>query len=238
MPYPENMCYVRWEFGWRPTSATSDIEIQDFGLWGVVEHSGGAFPDWQAVVDSLAEQAVGAWADNMTEASFSGSVKARRAVAYHYDQAHNEVLHRGEFSFDPDNTWSGSGDVLPPQLTVVVSTYGFEPGQFATQAARKRGRYYLPTPAAGQVNSSGLLSSGNQSAFLEAAQAFQNDLTGELDIPGEGVAETTRFRPYVSSTVGNFATLISFLRVGQVIDTQRRRRNKLVENYVSGPVNT
>jgi hypothetical protein len=232
MPFPEDMVYVRWEFAWNVGS--TDIEIQDFGLWGVVlNETIGPFPDWQDVVDAIALKGVTSWVDHWLPAGFTGRVIARRVVAYHYDQPHANVLHRGEAAFSDDNSWAGTGDALPPQTTVAVSTYAFDPSGFATQARRKRGRFYLPTPARAQLDSDGELTSTNQNNILANAVAFCNAMSGAL-----GVGTEVHWRPYVNSVAGSMANEVTHLRVGRIVDTQRRRRNKLAEAYVTDEINT
>ena len=120
MAFPENMVYVRWDFGWKGTE-----EIQVTGAWGVVTQEGtGAFPDWQKLVDAIAEKGCAAWSEEMGAGAYSLGVKANRCVAYHYSQDHKEVLHRGEHAFDPDYSWAGTASSsLPPQCSIVASLY-------------------------------------------------------------------------------------------------------------------
>lgn len=226
------MVYLRWEFGWNVASA--DIEIQDFGLWGVVINDTiGPFPDWQDIVDAVAAKGVTSWFDNWQQGTFASRVAARRCVAYHYDQAHANVLHRGESSFTGGEAWQGNGDALPPQTTVCVSTYAFDPAGFASQARRKRGRFYLPTPGRSQLDTDGELTTLSQTTFLNNSVAMCNALTGAL-----GVGTEVHWRPYVNSVAGQMANEVTHLRVGRVVDTQRRRRNKLAELYMTDEINT
>jgi hypothetical protein len=237
MPFPQNMVYVRWEFAW--VIGAADVEIQDFGLWGVVTQEGTpAFPDWQPTVDAIAKKGVQTWIANAAPASYSSRLVMRRCVAYHYDQAHNIVLDRGEYvAADPDD-WSGSADPLPPENSVCVSTYAFDPAGFQSQPARHRGRYYPPTPGKTTVSDTGMLDSATQGSLLAAHQAFLNAMTGVLDIDGASPLDDTHWRPYVNSVRGQMANKVGWIRVGRVVDTQRRRRNALTESYLTGTINT
>lgn len=234
MPFPTNMARVVWEFNWQPSGAGGPIEIQDFGMWGhIADPAAPPFPGWKNVVDGLSQRGANAWATNMTAANFSNAVRFSRCIAYHYDQGHNKPpLDRGESGGTQGVPWLGTGDVLPPQLSLVTSLYTFEPGTYAPNPARRRGRIYLPTPAAGVLGSDGRLSSGYVGTFMDDLEGFFSDLVGTFD--------NIHFEPMVSSDVVDIgagrqqmANPISFYRLGRTIDTQRRRRNKLPEQYTN-----
>lgn len=224
MPFPDNMVNVRWEFNWQPSGSAGPIEIQDTGIWGRFPVPGGAsFPDWQSLVDDFAEQAALAWSANWTPSQFSGAVKFARAVVYHYRQDHLEVLHRGEAGLPGGATWAGSGDTLPPENSIVLTTQSYAPGVFQAKRARYTGRMYLPTPSTGLVGGDGRLSQGNAQGIVAQGKAFLDDLADTVD--------DVSFVPMVNSPTGQMANEIKWLRCGRVIDTQRRRRNKLAESY-------
>lgn len=236
MPFPQNMIYIRYEFAWQNT------EIQDTGLWAeVVQEGAAAFPGWgDNTMQALADKAVNAWVAGFdAEARFSASVDAVRAVVYHYDQSHNEVLDRSEAAFTDANAWGGTAsNSMPPQNSVVLSLYGYDPAGYTPQRGRKRGRMYLPTPAAGDIDATGKLTVTIQQQYLDMGTNFMNALTGQLDIPDEAESGDTHIRPVVNSVAGSIATRVGWLRVGRVVDTQRRRRNKLSEDYLTGTINT
>lgn len=236
MAFPENQVYVRWEFGWQLGS--TDVEIQDFGMWGTVRQEGLAvFQPWQAIVDAIAKQSVAAWKSNFLVSQFAGKLIARRVVAYHYDQPHLEVLHRGESGFVDAQSWLGSGDAMPPQTTVAISTFGYDPAGYASESRSKRGRYYLPTPSRSVVDDDGELKTANQSSLLTNCQSFHNDLSDVLDLGDFPLLDATHWIPAVVSPTRSYSNDIAAIRVGRIFDTQRRRRNKLAESYVVGPVN-
>lgn len=228
MPFPQNMAYVRWDFNWRDSS-----EIQSFGIWGVVSNEGApVFADWQPLVEAIALQGVEAWIANFPKTDFSRGVQGNRVVCYHYRQDHKEVLHRAEAGFSGDNAWqSTTGASLPPQNALVASLYAYDPAGYAPQRARKRGRIYLPTPAQGVVDGSGQMTLGGAGGWAGYVKDFLNDMTAELGTLGGGALNDMRWRPYVSSVAGEMATQVSHVRVGTVVDTQRRRRAQLVEGY-------
>lgn len=235
MPYPENMVYLRYDFSWKTTP-----EIQTFGLWGIVRNEGtGSFGEWQVLVDSLATLAVDAWFEEMGMGFYSLGVKATRAIAYHYRQDHKEVLHRGEAGFDGAKAWAGTANSsMPPQNTVVASLYGYDPSGFATQRARKRGRVYLPTPSPAVIDGTGQMPPGTTGSWADVVRDWLNALTAVIPDSGGGIVSEHHFRPVVSSVAGQMATDVTHIRVGSVIDTQRRRRAQLTEVYENRAINT
>nr|CRY97162.1 hypothetical protein [uncultured prokaryote] len=81
-----------------------------------------------------------------------------------------------------------------------------------------RGRFYLP-PLAAIVLDAGRLSASAVSNLDTAFTAFFDDLT------------TAGLEPVVRNRTGHVSTPVTEARVGDVIDTQRRRRNKLQEAF-------
>lgn len=235
MAFPQNMIYVRYEFGW-----VGNLEIQDTGFWA--QYQGPDAPVdplvWDSAVNLYAAWAVGAWASNWGRPAFSADLTALRCVVYHYDQPLKNVLNRGEAAFTGDSAWAGSATTsLPPQDTVALGMYGYDPTTFVANRARKRGRMYLPTPAPNQISGGGWLTPGAQASFLSQGVNWFNECAAEGSYGATG-----RFMPVVVSRGGKGGdaaqgvTPISHLRVGRVIDTQRRRRNNIDELYVQGPV--
>lgn len=94
---------------------------------------------------------------------------------------------------------------------------------FRTAKPRGRaasGRIYVPTPGTG-VSKDGLWFADSVTQALGSAVTLLNDLTGN----GAGLT------PYVISGVDGTANEITRVEVGNVLDTQRRRRRSLVETY-------
>lgn len=111
-------------------------------------------------------------------------------------------------------TGTGTDEPLPPQNSVVVSLRSNTP----TRAGR--GRFYLPSPVVTTVIDQ-RLDSAAQDDILNGALAMLNHM--------KGLGATPVVYHRGSSTV----TPVVSIDVGDVFDTQRRRRNKLVETRVS-----
>ena len=129
---------------------------------------------------------------------------------------HDPVTHQHEYSTPPVGSSSTS---FPPQLTIVWSW-----GTDISRGPASRGRVY--TPNAGIAYSTGgIISTVAQNNQLDAAKGLLTVLGNQEDTGGVLVS------PSVVSSMGARRGILS-VRVGAVVDTQRRRRNRLPENYV------
>lgn len=91
----------------------------------------------------------------------------------------------------------------------------------ATRAGR--GRFYLP-PLAVSTVADGRLSSTAQGTVSSAVEAFLTSLGG------------ASLTPVVRGRSTHTSTPITRYDVGDVFDTQRRRRDKLIETRIGGTV--
>jgi hypothetical protein len=121
---------------------------------------------------------------------------------------------------------NGSSDILPPQIAIVASHRTAQTGR------RGQGRQYRPAVDQNSVTAGGRLSSAAQAATVASHVAA-------LESAKLTIADATVVRPAVITNTGTAAApdlsryaVINSVRVGDVLDTQRRRRNKLVETYV------
>lgn len=118
---------------------------------------------------------------------------------------------------------AGTGSVTRPhQVAVVASLLTGIP------SGRTRGRLYLPLLSAPITPDSGRISS-------TTTQLVANELSEcltDLRAAGYDVANDALTAVVVSTTYQQ-ATPINQIRVGNVFDTQRRRRDALVEAYVT-----
>jgi hypothetical protein len=117
-----------------------------------------------------------------------------------------------------------SSTQLPPQNSVVVS---HRTGQVG---ARGRGRMFLP-PATSAVLSGARIASTPQQDILDAHTDFLIGLGYTAPVVGN-----FNVRPVVTGAPFVEYAKITSIRVGNVMDTQRRRRNALQEVYLQGPV--
>lgn len=122
-----------------------------------------------------------------------------------------EVIHT---PITPNVGASGSA-MLPQEVSPVVST------QAAGAGPSQRGRMYLPPPTLNQITSSGRLTTTFQGGIADAMKAFLDPLAGPI------------LRSCVWSRKNASNSPIVGIRVGDVFDVQRRRRNDTIESYTT-----
>jgi len=117
----------------------------------------------------------------------------------------------------PDAGPGASGNHWPPQSAICVTTTTAVPRGHAAM-----GRFYLPSMT-GAIAASGRQPAGLNTAVAAAAATWLS-----------AIQATSAGNPVVLSKVGIGANHeITGVRVGDVIDTQRRRRRQLVESYAT-----
>lgn len=103
---------------------------------------------------------------------------------------------------------------LPFQVSPVVSLR-------TAQANRGgRGRFYAPSPAV-DTQAGGRMTTASQTNLADSAAAMMSALTGAA------------LTPVLLNRTSMATTPLTSLDVGDVLDTQRRRRNKLIEARTS-----
>lgn len=126
-------------------------------------------------------------------------------------------------------TWTSSypvgtngGDLLPLQNAAVASHRTLQTGRAG------RGRAFLPGLTKSATDTDSRISSTVQGGLLSAQVALLEGLSYSGVLPGD-----PHVRPVV--TGGNFTRygVINQVRVGNIMDTQRRRRKSLPETYVT-----
>lgn len=146
---------------------------------------------------------------------YASSVTALETSTAELDQPTGKQLTR--VNTVASQVGTAATNCLPFQCAPVVSTNA------ALAQRAGRGRFYAPSLAVEFVNGSRILAPA-RSALLDGAEALFTTLTA-AGLTGVLYSRTTH----------NTQEIIR-VRVGDVIDTQRRRRNKLVEDYVSANV--
>lgn len=117
---------------------------------------------------------------------------------------------------------SGSGaTVHPPQCATVVTLQTGIPG------ASYRGRMYVPMLA-------GSIGSGLTRTDLSASTA--TNFASLLEVLGSTASGGLADDPAVVSAAAGAVTPVTSVRIGNVVDTQRRRRDALNETFYSAPI--
>lgn len=113
-----------------------------------------------------------------------------------------------------------------PQDALVISLRTGQPG------ARGRGRVYFPAMGASLTPSFKLNAPTNAQVVSDAAVLF--DLVGDqlnAELAANSLAVTVELA--VRSVTGHTSYKVNQLRVGDVLDTQRRRRDRIIENLAT-----
>ena len=128
----------------------------------------------------------------------------------------------------PGTTLSGATSVtyLPPQCSLVVTLLSDRP-----RGKASKGRMYLPGIAVLVENTTGKIPSVTVGTIADNLKTFFDALANDADIPGELILAAKSSGPLNVIPAQN--DYVETIRVGNVIDTQRRRRNGLVETYTS-----
>lgn len=145
--------------------------------------------------------------------------KITQARAYYYPASGPAVQSSTNVFSSPIG--QSSTTTKPPQCALAITL------QTQVQSPAGRGRIYWPC-LTGTINDSTLKVSGIGSP----AQDFAAFLAAVSDAAG---ADGPLF-PSVYSPSTDSVTPVTFVRAGDVLDTQRRRRDKLVETYNTAPV--
>ena len=131
----------------------------------------------------------------------------------------------GKYLDDPilveEFSQGGLGLPYVPQVSCVVSMVSNkfrDPGKYS--------RFYLPTIAPSGITGYKMTSS-ETTGVLNSAKDFLTDFNSILDNPDPGL---TLLISAVSKSGSGVQSPITKVRVGEVLDTQRRRRNAIPEN--------
>lgn len=119
----------------------------------------------------------------------------------------------------------GSGQIgYPPQVSLVATLLADNGRGLAG-----KGRMYLPGIAAG-LDTTGHIGGTQHQNIANRLAAFFGEVEASFD-GGQVINASHGRAPFTGSTATN--RFVTHVRVGNVYDTQRRRRNSLVESYAT-----
>jgi hypothetical protein len=122
-------------------------------------------------------------------------------------------------TFGGEPTW-----VLPGQNALAITLTSNRPRGLAA-----KGRMYFPGIGV-NVGVTGRLNSTDRTNIANLAKVFYDAIQGDPDIPGKLILAAKGTGAFPALTAQN--DWVTHLKVGDVIDTQRRRRNGLSESYL------
>lgn len=194
-------------------------------------------PDWTTLVNTAASKAAekfaSHWSGSPSIASYySNLVRYHRVDAYHLD-VNGLALHHGVAAM-PTEVVGTQTTCLPPECAVVVSLRPDPSSTVFVNPGRRRGRFYLPAPSAAALAANGDLSTTFQNTVLSWAQSLINDIQGMHLTPTD--SSTSHWDVVIASGREGTTAQVGEIRVGAVMDAQRRRRRSLPESYVSATI--
>lgn len=127
-----------------------------------------------------------------------------------------------------------TADSFPPQVSLVASLLGVDPRGVAS-----KGRMYLPGVAAG-LDGTGHIPQNNRNEIHAKFAAFLDGVNSDVSTPNVVMLSSPGSvnkdgTPKVGGS-GPKNSRVASMKLGNVYDTQRRRRNGLAEQYVSTPI--
>jgi hypothetical protein len=135
-----------------------------------------------------------------------------KMTVYKYASIGTPAIDAAEYELNEVGTASGS-NALPPQNSIVVTLRTGAPG------ASRRGRMYLPFRGMSGCTATGLVATGAQEAIGDGIAAF----FGAVNLA------TVQHVVVASQKTGQTHN-VTTIEVGNVFDTQRRRRAALTES--------
>jgi len=191
-----------------------------YGHWGTTL-------DWSFTLHSQGSLSTGdaetAWSgaigDLWTDITglYTSDVTIYDTATYGVDQTTGRATAKSETAQTLAGTDS-TGVLLPPQLAVVCS---LRTGVLASRA--ERGRFYMPGPASDALDT-GVLATATVGTYITGLGAMFSAMTG------------AGLSPAIYSRSAHTVKLVTEYDVGNVLDTQRRRRDKLTETRSTGTI--
>lgn len=185
----------------------------------------GAVVDWPAAVTQIGQYYIPVvetlWQSVKKYASVGIDLRWLKLAAIGTDGKYVPGIDPYIFDFEAAIPGTAGGSSGGPQSAVVLSLRTNR-----NRGAATKGRMYLPLTGMTASGTTFKLSSTYTGQIADAGKTFIEQL--------RVVNETTTFGPYIMSGIGNGAINgINYVLVGDMLDTQRRRRNKFTEEYVS-----
>lgn len=200
----------------------------------------GSNTDWGTFTPELAASLRDKWDSHWTNSVadlFPSIVRYTRVDTYHLDTA-GHALDHGIATFPVDGVRGAANFSLPPEVATCVSLRGVAGADLGLNKGRRRGRFYLPPVATSTVTYDGSIEPTKQFNMLSWITNTLNDFQGiQAVFSGTpAIGNTTHFDLVVASSVDGSYTQVNEVRLGRVLDVQRRRRRSLPEAYLSQPL--
>lgn len=182
----------------------------------------------QQFADAVRDAWTTFWSANQSHISsgyiFTAVKCARLLKNGDYDQSVDVVN-----SYPVPGVAGGGGSLqLPPQVSLVATLIGG-----SGKGLGGKGRMYLPGVYV-SIDGTGHIGSTETQSIATNLAAFFNSVDSSIDAPGHSINVSRGHKNLLGAGARNVP--INGVRVGNVFDTQRRRRNALTETYSNAVV--
>lgn len=192
--------------------------------------TGGAWTDPQLLADAI-KPLFEAWWSGIA-GRLAGGTKAQRIDCYTLDPVTLDAIGKGTVAWD-GGLPGGAGGALPPQVAWALTLYGYPPSGWAEHRARKRGRIFLGPLSTGILDASGTGNLGRPSSQA-VTDIMGPSITFFSAMRNLAMSDGNHARVGVLSVRDKVCTDIVALGLDDVLDTQRRRVNRLTATRTFG----
>jgi hypothetical protein len=179
-----------------------------------------------------AEEIAGHWATFFTHGSseFGSNYLTTQVKVASIGTNGNTILDEIDYYIYPTPPAGTNGPTpFPPQISLALTLTSD-----VQRGLASKGRMYLPGINASIGTTTGKIASGVVGPIADQAKVFFDALIGNLDVPGRPILASKGHR-IVNSDPPAWANpvnaTVTGLRLGDVYDTQRRRRNAIPESF-------
>jgi hypothetical protein len=142
------------------------------------------------------------------------------------DATGHTILDSVKYSYASTSNVGGATSAhFPSQCSLVVTLMSDRP-----RGKASKGRMYLPGIAGG-VNGGGKIDSDRITSIANNLKTFFDSFADDADVPDQLILAAKGTGPVPALTAQN--DFVETIKVGDVVDTQRRRRNGLNESYTT-----
>jgi len=198
--------------------------------WSTGFWAGHATSDAPAPSDAMAEMIATAWQTFFTNGgvlvSYLYKTATIKVTPYNADGS-IDIPGIRSFSYTTPIVGAHTGNGHPPQIAVVATLIA---GSGKNNGGK--GRMFIPGVGDG-VDPTGHMTTSTCVNIADKLATFFSSVNASFDNPGEAINAAK-----TSQATGNLAQnrALTSVRVGNVFDTQRRRRNNLAEAYSSNDI--
>lgn len=213
---------------WAPNETDWEGELAVNTFWLQHNHFTGNDFTWSTAVQSISDTILDKFTDHWAgvEGLFAGGYQIQTIKCAQIDSTGHAVSQGTTPVTSGTLVGTGTSGVLPPEVALVLSLYGYPPGAFVPQRGRKRGRMYLPYLAGSTLSANGKVSSAAMDTAMSGFGAIFNDIQGmHVGVPVPPTNSSDYMALVVASGFG-IATQVDHLAIDNLFDAQRRRQNR------------